>query len=225
MQSSSSQETMQSQNCQRAPAWTEWEVRDLIAVWGDESVLAELCSKRRNAKIFEKISSGMKDRSDNRDLQQCCVKIKELRQAYQKTKQANGRSGSEPQTCCFYDELHEILGCTPTTTSPLSVDTCKGGVSRNRDEDLGDEEEEEDEDSAQQASGETILPDSQELFITLEPISSQPRLPDHEAREGTSGVRTFVNIIHGLKASMFNDLFALKTWDAFVASTATGKVC
>ncbi|XP_074823248.1 uncharacterized protein LOC141995763 [Natator depressus] len=115
---------MQSQIRKRAPAWTEREVRDLIAVWGNESVLSELCSKRRNANIFEKISKGVMDRGYNRDPQQCRVKIKELRQAYQKTKEANGHSGSEPQTDCFYDELHAILGGAPTTTPP-SVDTCK----------------------------------------------------------------------------------------------------
>ncbi|EMP24752.1 hypothetical protein UY3_18206 [Chelonia mydas] len=126
------------------------------------------------------------------------MKIKELRQAYQKTKEANGRDGSEPQTCHFYNELHAILGGAPTTTPPLSVDTCKVGVSRNRDEDFGDEEdddedEEEEDDSAQQANRETILPNRQELFITLEPIPSQPsqgRLLDHEAGEGTSGLHT-----------------------------------
>ncbi|EMP31566.1 hypothetical protein UY3_11277, partial [Chelonia mydas] len=107
-----------------------------------------------NAKIFEKISKGMKDRGYNRNPQQCRVKIKELREGYQKTKQENSRSGSEPQTCCFYDELHAILGGAPTTTPPLYVDSCKGGVSHNRDEDFGDEEDEEEEED------ETILPDS-----------------------------------------------------------------
>nr|XP_048687083.1 uncharacterized protein LOC125627224 [Caretta caretta] len=134
----------------------------------------------------------MKDRGYHRDLQQCRVKLKELRQAYQKIQEANARLGSEPQTCRFYDELHAILGGTPTTAPPLYVDSCKAGVSRNRDEDFGDEEDDEEgevEDSAHQASGETVLPDSQELFITLEPIPcqhSQPGLPDLEGREGSS---------------------------------------
>ncbi|EMP24330.1 Islet cell autoantigen 1-like protein [Chelonia mydas] len=131
MQSSSAEVTMmESQNRKRAPAWTErevrdliavWgeesglselpeqEVRDLIAVWGEESVLSELRSSFRNAKTFVKISQGMKDRGHNKDPKQCRVKLKELRQAYQKTREANGRSGSEPQTCRFYDELHAIL--------------------------------------------------------------------------------------------------------------------
>ncbi|EMP30752.1 Zinc finger and SCAN domain-containing protein 29 [Chelonia mydas] len=116
---------MKSQNRRRAPAWTEREVRDLTTVWGDKSVLAELRSKRQNAKVFEKISSGMKDRDYNRDLQQCHVKIKELRQAYQKNREGNGHSGSEPQTCRFYDELHAILGGAATTTEPRALTPSK----------------------------------------------------------------------------------------------------
>ncbi|KAM7169754.1 myb/SANT-like DNA-binding domain-containing protein 2 [Macrochelys suwanniensis] len=173
---------MQSQNRKRAPAWTEREILDRIAIWGEESVQTELRSKRRNASIYAKIAKGMVEKSYNRDTQTCRVKVKELRQAYQKTKEANDRSGSEPHTCRFYDQLHGILGGDPTTTPPLSVDTCEGGVSHNREEDFVEEEED-----AQQASGESILPSSQDLFITLEPISSQGRFPDPEAGEGTSG--------------------------------------
>ncbi|XP_044888240.1 uncharacterized protein LOC123378471 [Mauremys mutica] len=63
------------------------------------------------------------------------------------------------------------------------MDSCKE-VSCNRDEDFGDKED--DEEEAQQASGETVLPNSQGLFITLETLPSQPRLPDLEGGEGTS---------------------------------------
>ncbi|EMP32953.1 hypothetical protein UY3_09907 [Chelonia mydas] len=83
MQSSSAEVTMmESQNRKVSPAWTEREIRDLIAVWGEESVLPELRSSFQNAKTFVKISQGMKDRGHNRDLKQCRVKLKELRQAY-----------------------------------------------------------------------------------------------------------------------------------------------
>ncbi|EMP40972.1 hypothetical protein UY3_01789 [Chelonia mydas] len=126
MRNPSAQETMQSQNRRRAPEWIVREVRNLIAVWGEESVLAELCSKRRNAKIFEKIFNGMKDRGYTRDPQQCHMKIKELRQAYQKTREANSCFGSEPQTCCFCDELHAILGDAATTTPTLCFDSVQG---------------------------------------------------------------------------------------------------
>ncbi|EMP37278.1 WD repeat and FYVE domain-containing protein 1 [Chelonia mydas] len=117
---------LQQQNRKRAPAWTEQEVWDLITVWGEESVLSELRSSFRNAKTFVKIYQGMKVRGHNRDLKQCRVKLKELRQAYQKTREANGRSGSEPKTCRFYDELHAILGGSATTTPTVLFDSFNG---------------------------------------------------------------------------------------------------
>nr|XP_048711364.1 zinc finger and SCAN domain-containing protein 32-like [Caretta caretta] len=188
MQSSSAEVTMiKSQNRKRAPAWTEREVRDLIAVWGEESVLSELRSSFRNAKTFVKISQSMKDRDHNRDPKQCRVKLKELRQAYQKTREANGHSGSEPQTCCFYDELHAILGGSATTTPAVLFDSFNGDGG-NTEAGFGDEDYD---DSSQQASGETGFPNSQELFLTLdlEPVPPEPTrgcLLDPAGGEGTS---------------------------------------
>ncbi|XP_074803498.1 elongator complex protein 3 isoform X4 [Natator depressus] len=195
MQSSSAEVTMmESQNRKRAPAWTEREVQDLITVWGEESVLSELRSSFRNAKTFVKISQGMKDRGHNRDPKQCRVKLKELRQAYQKTREANGRSGSEPQTCRFYDELHAILGSSATTTPAMLFDSFNGDGG-NMEAGFGDEEDDDDEevvDSSQQASRETGFPDSQELFLTLdlEPVPPEPTqgcLLDLAGGEETSG--------------------------------------
>nr|XP_048711116.1 zinc finger and SCAN domain-containing protein 32-like [Caretta caretta] len=193
MQSSSAEVTMmESQNHKRAPAWTEREVQDMMAVWGEESVLSELCSSFRNAKTFVKISQGMKDRGHNRDPKQCCMKLKELRQAYQKTREANSCSGSEPQTCRFYDELHAILGGSAITT-PAVLFNSFNGDGGNTEAGIGDEEDDDDEvvDSSQQASEETSFPDSQELFLTLdlEPVPPEPTqgcLPDPPGGEGTS---------------------------------------
>ncbi|XP_048715467.1 myb/SANT-like DNA-binding domain-containing protein 7 [Caretta caretta] len=207
MQSSSAQVTMmESQNRKRAPAWTKREVRDLIAVWGEESVLSEHCSSFRNAKTFVKISQGMKDRGHNRDPKQCRVKLKELRQAYQKTREANGRSGSEPQICRFYDELHAILGGSATTTPAVLFDSFNGDGG-NTEAGFGDEEDDDDDevvDSSQQASGETGFPDSQELFLTLdlEPVPPEPTqgcLLDPAGGEGTSAA--CVSIITGSSPS------------------------
>ncbi|KAM7166308.1 uncharacterized protein RBU57_007199 [Macrochelys suwanniensis] len=185
---------MESQNRRRAPAWTECEVRDLIAVWGDETMLAELQSKRRNANTYAKVSKGMQDRGYNRDAQQCRIKIKELRQAYQRTRDANGRSGSEPQTCHLYDELHAILGGAASTIPPMFYDSVSG--SSETTEEHFREEEDDDNDAenstqTQQGSGEALFPDSQELFLTLEPVPYEPTqgvLPDLEGGEGTSAV-------------------------------------
>ncbi|XP_065408143.1 uncharacterized protein LOC135972770 [Chrysemys picta bellii] len=181
--SSSAQVTMQADNRKRAPAWTVREVLDLIAVWGEDSVLAELRSKRRNAKTFEKISKGMMERGHNRDSDQCRVKVKELRQAYQKTKEANGRSGSEPRTCRFYAELHAILGGAATTTPPVIVDSGSGIVSSATPEDSADGGEE---DELAESTQHSVLPNSHDLFLTLTEVPSQASTQDSDPMEGTS---------------------------------------
>ncbi|XP_050817970.1 myb/SANT-like DNA-binding domain-containing protein 2 [Gopherus flavomarginatus] len=181
------------ENRKRAPAWTAREVLDLIAIWGEDSVLKELRSKRQNEKIFEKISKAMMAKGHSRDSVQCRVKVKELRQAYQKTKAANGRSGSGPKTCRFYAELHAILGGCATTTPPLFVDSEVEVVISTMAEDSAegeDEEEEEEEDDDLAASTQhSISPNSQELFVTQTELPSQPSQatsPDSEAMEATS---------------------------------------
>nr|XP_048673195.1 uncharacterized protein LOC125620966 [Caretta caretta] len=142
-------------------------------------------------KHSSKISQGMKDRGHNRDLKQCGVTLKELRQAYQKTREANGRSRSEPKTCRFYDELHAVLGGSATTTPTVLFDSFSGDGG-NTEAGFGDEEDDNEVvDSSQQASGETGFPDSQELFLTLdlEPVPPEPTqgcLPDLPGGEGTS---------------------------------------
>ncbi|XP_074919841.1 uncharacterized protein LOC142046558 [Chelonoidis abingdonii] len=193
-QSSSAQVAMQSpENRKRAPAWTAREVLDLIAIWGEDSVLTELHSKRRNEKIFERISKSMTGKGHSRDSVQCRVKVKELRQAYQKTNAANGRSGSGPKTCRFYAELHAILGGCATTTPPLSVDSEVGVIISTMAEDSAEgedeEEEEEEEDDLAASTQHSISPNSQELFVTqteLPPQPSQATSPDSEAMEATS---------------------------------------
>ncbi|KAM7165179.1 uncharacterized protein RBU57_008713 [Macrochelys suwanniensis] len=192
MQSSTAVVTMTSQNRKRAPAWTDREVLDLIAVWGNESVLSELHSKRRNAKIYEKISKAMAERGYVRDATQCRVKIKELRQAYQKTKESNGCSGSQPHTCRFYEALHAMLGGAATTTPPVSVDSDDGVLSTATSSEIfadGEEEEGEEEEEAVDSAFTADFPDSQDLFITLTEIPykpSQSSSPDQDPGEGSS---------------------------------------
>ncbi|EMP39750.1 hypothetical protein UY3_03030 [Chelonia mydas] len=134
----------------------------------------------------------MKDRGHNRDPKQCCVKLKELRQAYQKTREANGCSGSEPQTCRFYDELHAILGGSATTTPAVLFDSFNGDGG-NTEAGFGDKEDDDDDevvDSSQQASGETGFPDRLFLTLDLEPVPLEPTqgcLLDLPGGEGTSG--------------------------------------
>lgn len=57
------------------------------------------------------------------DVEQCCVKIKELKQAFQEAREANCHAGAAPKTCCFCKELDAILGGNPTSTTRSPVDT------------------------------------------------------------------------------------------------------
>ncbi|XP_048709005.2 uncharacterized protein LOC125637949 [Caretta caretta] len=123
----------------------------------------------------------MRDRGDSRDTTQYRVKLKELRQAYQKTKESNEHSGTEPQTCYFYPELHAILGGAATTTPPLSMDSDDGVLSA-MPEDFADGEDDDEEDKLEESTQHTVLPDSLDLFVTLTEIPSQP----NQAGEGTS---------------------------------------
>ncbi|KAM7168477.1 uncharacterized protein RBU57_006478 [Macrochelys suwanniensis] len=126
----------------------------------------------------------MQDRGYNRDAQQCRVKIKELRQAYQKARDANSRSGSEPQTCRFYDELHAILGGAASTDPPMWYDSVCGSSETTEEHD--DDNDAENSAQTQQGSGEALFPDSQELFVTLEPVPYEPTQGVLDAGEGTS---------------------------------------
>ncbi|KAM9134225.1 uncharacterized protein ACDP82_009624 isoform 1-T2 [Pangshura tecta] len=133
----------------------------------------------------------MMDKGHSRDSVQCRVKVKELRQAYQKTKEANGRSGAGPKTCRFYAELHAILGGCATSTPPLSVDSDVGVVIAMAEDYVDGEEydEEADEDDLAESTQHSVSPNSQELFLTqmeLASQSSQATIPDNEAMEGTS---------------------------------------
>ncbi|KAM9128240.1 uncharacterized protein ACDP82_012141 [Pangshura tecta] len=147
----------------------------------------ELRSKRRNEKVFERISKAMMDKGHSRDSVQCRVKVKELRQAYQKTKEANGRSGTGPKTCRFYAELHAILGGCATSSPPLSLDSDVGVVIAMAEDDADGEDynEEADEDDLAESTQHSVSPNSQELFLTQTELASQPS-QDNEAMEDTS---------------------------------------
>ncbi|XP_067392968.1 uncharacterized protein [Emydura macquarii macquarii] len=168
----------------RAPAWSRPEVLDLIGLWGEETVLSQLRSSKRNLDIYGKISQGMLEKGHQRDAYQCRVKIKELRLSYQKAREANRRSGSSPKTCKFYDEVHAILGGDPTTMPPQSIDTSAASESMsNEDETLEDEILE----SREHENGVSLLPESQELIL-IPKQSTSTQDSTNDPMEGTSDI-------------------------------------
>ncbi|XP_074810094.1 zinc finger and SCAN domain-containing protein 29-like [Natator depressus] len=134
---------------------------------------------------------GMREKGYTRDIEQCHMKIKELWQEYQKTREANGCSGSAPQICHFYEELHAILGGNPTTNPKGSMDTSQESRATlgNNKENIVDTEKEEEKENGRQARGGSILPNSQELLLTLEPIPSKDQIATKcDTWKGTSEV-------------------------------------
>ncbi|XP_065434596.1 zinc finger and SCAN domain-containing protein 20-like [Chrysemys picta bellii] len=156
----------------RAPAWSNGELLDLISVWGEKAVQSQLRSSRRNYDTFGKVSKVMMERGHDQDTLQCRIKVKELRSAYRKARDANGRSGAPPATCQFYKELDAILGVNPTSTLSTTMDTSEPRW-------RGEEEEEENGSDGGGPDGDTpesLEPCSQELFSSQEEGSQSQRL-------------------------------------------------
>ncbi|EMP27651.1 hypothetical protein UY3_15257 [Chelonia mydas] len=83
---------------------------------------------------------------------------------------------------CFQELLEAKAWGAATTTPPLSVDSDDGVIFAMPGQ-FVDGEDEEEEDELGESTQHTVLPDSQDLFLTLTEIPSQP----NEAGEGTSG--------------------------------------
>ncbi|EMP38451.1 Zinc finger and SCAN domain-containing protein 29 [Chelonia mydas] len=107
----------------RSPAWSNAELLDLISIWGEEAVQSQLRSNHRNYDTYGQISQCMTERGHDQDTLQCRAKVKELRNAYHKAREANHCSGAAPTSCRSYKELDAILGGGPTSTTKASVDT------------------------------------------------------------------------------------------------------
>lgn len=141
MESSPAQLSMPGPCSKHAPAWSTLEAVDLLGLWGKEAIQEQLRSNHRNMDIYEKFSLGMMKKGYQRDPQPCHVKVKDLRQAYQKAKEANSHSGAALQTCHFYTELHAILCDDPRS----HVDTLEESqaTTGNTEEEVLDKKEEE----------------------------------------------------------------------------------
>ncbi|EMP42516.1 Deleted in malignant brain tumors 1 protein [Chelonia mydas] len=107
---------------------------NIIRVCGEEAVQSQLHSSRRNYDTFGQIPRDMMERGHDQDTLQCRVKVKELRNAYQKARKANSRSGAAPATCHFYKELDMVLGGNPTSTPSTTMDTSEHSPTRQEEE-------------------------------------------------------------------------------------------
>ena len=107
----------------RGSAWSNAEVKALIAVWGEGNVQEELDGAVRNKQVFQDISKKLQKLGYNRDWEQCRNKIKNLKKQYRLVKDHNGETGRGRKTCLFYNELDCILGHRPASVPSALLDT------------------------------------------------------------------------------------------------------
>ncbi|EMP32257.1 hypothetical protein UY3_10588 [Chelonia mydas] len=117
---------MAAPHSEHSPTWSTPELLDLLALWEEEAVQSQLCTSRRNFDTYGEISCGMLEKSYEQDTHQCQVKIKELRQVYQKARESTRCSGAVLKTFCFYKELDAILCGISTSSAKSPVDTSRG---------------------------------------------------------------------------------------------------
>ncbi|XP_074974330.1 uncharacterized protein LOC142068615 [Caretta caretta] len=171
----------------RSPAWSNGELLDLISIWGEEAVQSQLRSRRRNY-TYREISRCMIERGHHQDTLQRRVKVKELRSACHKAREANRLSGAAPTSCRFYKELDAILGSDPTSTAKATVDTSLAPVpvesGPSQEEEILDEAVEGKRDSEAEDNSEVRDACSQELFSTPEEASQSQLLELGDVQTG-----------------------------------------
>ncbi|XP_053879183.1 uncharacterized protein LOC128834454 [Malaclemys terrapin pileata] len=88
------------------------------------------------------------------------------------------------RAACSSREGHHHYPPTPT------VDSEAGIISSATPEDSADGEEEEEEDELAESTQHSVLPNSQDLFLSLTEVPSQPSIQDHDPMEGTSAANS-----------------------------------
>ena len=106
-----------------AMSWTEDETLQLLDLWGDANVQAQLEGCQRNKRVYEKISKEMEAVGYKRTAVQCRDKIKKLRAEYKRVKDHNGLTGRGTRKWRYYDSIDAILGHRPSTRPPIVLDT------------------------------------------------------------------------------------------------------
>lgn len=95
--------------------WKDSEVPGLIDIWVDNIIQSQLEGCKRNKQIYKGISKELLVYGVQRSAEQCREKMKKLKSEYRKVKDGHRETVLEP--------LDRILVDTPSTKSPILVDT------------------------------------------------------------------------------------------------------
>lgn len=94
----------------RGPTWTDEETRVLLGHWHTLLVQRRVQNMPTNSDLYAVLAKKMAEEGFLRTRIQCNNRIRDLRKAYRKAKDAMGRAGTVPVRCRFFRELDEICG-------------------------------------------------------------------------------------------------------------------
>ena len=125
----------------RGSTWSDAEVSALITVWGEADVQEQLDGATRNQTIFANIAKKLEESGYDKDWQQCCAKITNLKAEYKKDKDHNGVTGNRRKSFKFYQKLDEILGHHPASAPAVVLDAGSSTLTTTEADTEGDSEE------------------------------------------------------------------------------------
>lgn len=97
---------------ERGSNWSDPEVVELLHLWADEAVQAELESCLRNQHVFNRIAEVLRDKGIHRTGDQCREKIKKMKLEYRRLKD-NHKAPRGGRTWKFYDVMDRVLASRP----------------------------------------------------------------------------------------------------------------
>ncbi|XP_053243555.1 1-aminocyclopropane-1-carboxylate synthase-like protein 1 [Podarcis raffonei] len=98
---------------ERGSNWSDPEVVELLHLWADESVQAELESCLRNQHVFNRIAEVLREKGIHRTGDQCREKIKKMKLEYRRIKE-NNKAPRGGRTWKFYDVMDRVLASRPS---------------------------------------------------------------------------------------------------------------
>lgn len=104
----------------RGPTWTDEETRVLLGHWNTLLVQRRVQNMPTNSDLYAVLAKKMAEEGFLRTRIQCNNRIRDLRKAYRKAKDAMSKAGSMPVRCRFFRELDEICG-GETEAVPSSI--------------------------------------------------------------------------------------------------------
>ncbi|KAL7992296.1 hypothetical protein Chor_016552 [Crotalus horridus] len=97
---------------ERGTNWSDPEVVELLHLWADESVQAELESCLRNQHVFNRIAEVLREKGIHRTGDQCREKIKKMKLEYRRIKD-NNKAPRGGRTWKFYEVMDRVLASRP----------------------------------------------------------------------------------------------------------------